>query len=69
MKLNIATQFHSEHTHGTQRLCFFSGALPKPRGVPDNERIKDTKTLDYASTPPGANILLCVVPAIGNFER
>jgi hypothetical protein len=29
--------------------------LPKPRPVPDTERTKDTKTLDYASTPLDAN--------------
>ena len=29
-------------------ICVRAG-LPKPRLVPDNERIKDTKTLDYAS--------------------
>jgi hypothetical protein len=39
-------------------ICVRAG-LPKPRGVPDTERIKDTKTLDYASTPLDANTLLC----------
>ena len=38
-------------------ICVRAG-LPKPRGVPDTERIKDTKTLDYASTPLDANTLL-----------
>jgi hypothetical protein len=42
-------------------ICVRAG-LPKPRGVPDTERIKDTKTLDYASTPLDANTLLCTVP-------
>ena len=41
-------------------ICVRAG-LPKPRPVPDTERIKDTKTLDYASTPLDANTLLCVV--------
>jgi hypothetical protein len=41
-------------------ICVRAG-LPKPRLVPDNERIKDTKTLDYASTPLDANTLLPVV--------
>ena len=39
-------------------ICVRAG-LPKPRGVPDTERTKDTKTLDYASTPLDANTLLC----------
>ena len=38
-------------------ICVRAG-LPKPRGVPDTERIKDTKTLDYASTPLDANTVL-----------
>ncbi|MFN7792776.1 MAG: hypothetical protein ACK5NM_09525 [Cyclobacteriaceae bacterium] len=38
-------------------ICVRAG-LPKPRLVPDTERIKDTKTLDYASTPLDANTLL-----------
>jgi len=38
-------------------ICVRAG-LPKPRGVPDTERTKDTKTLDYASTPLDANTLL-----------
>ena len=41
-------------------ICVRAG-LPKPRSVPDTERIKDTKTLDYASTPLDANTLLPVV--------
>ncbi len=41
-------------------ICVRAG-LPKPRGVPDTERNKDTKTLDYASTPLDANTLLWVV--------
>jgi hypothetical protein len=41
-------------------ICVRAG-LPKPRPVPDNERIKDTKTLDYASTPLDANTLLPAV--------
>ena len=44
-------------------ICVRAG-LPKPRCVPDTERTKDTKTLDYASTPLDANTLLCVVPAL-----
>ena len=39
-------------------ICVRAG-LPKPRVVPDTERIKDTKTLVYASTPLDANTLLC----------
>ena len=38
-------------------ICVRAG-LPKPRGVPDTERIKDTKMLDYASTPLDANTVL-----------
>ena len=38
-------------------ICVRAG-LPKPRLVPDTERTKDTKTLDYASTPLDANTLL-----------
>jgi hypothetical protein len=38
-------------------ICVRAG-LPKPRPVPDTERTKDTKTLDYASTPLDANTLL-----------
>ncbi len=41
-------------------ICVRAG-LPKPRGVPDNERTKDTKTLDYASTPLDANTVLVAV--------
>jgi hypothetical protein len=41
-------------------ICVRAG-LPKPRPVPDSERIKDTKTLDYASTPLDANTLLPAV--------
>jgi len=41
-------------------ICVRAG-LPKPRLVPDTERIKDTKTLDYASTPLDANTVLAVV--------
>ncbi|MFN7602704.1 MAG: hypothetical protein ACK5R0_15030, partial [Bacteroidota bacterium] len=37
-------------------ICVRAG-LSKPRLVPDTERIKDTKTLDYASTPLDANTL------------
>jgi hypothetical protein len=43
-------------------ICVRAG-LPKPRPVPDTERGKDTKTLDYASTPLDANTLL----AAGHF--
>ena len=42
-------------------ICVRAG-LPKPRGVHDTERTKDTKTLDYASTLLDANTLLGVVP-------
>jgi len=38
-------------------ICVRPG-LPKPRPVLDSERNKDTKTLDYASTPLDANALL-----------
>jgi len=38
-------------------ICVRAG-LSKPRPVPDTERNKDTKTLDYASTPLDANTLL-----------
>ncbi len=38
-------------------ICVRAG-LSKPRPVPDTERIKDTKTLDYASTPLDANTVL-----------
>ncbi len=40
-------------------ICVRAG-LPKPRAVPDTERNKDTKKLDYTSTPLDANTLLCV---------
>jgi len=40
-------------------ICVRAG-LPKPRGVPDTERTKDTKTLDFASTPLDANTVLAV---------
>jgi hypothetical protein len=42
-------------------ICVRAG-LPKPRLVPDTERTKDTKTLDYASTPLDANTVLATVP-------
>jgi hypothetical protein len=45
---------------GNVSICVRAG-LPKPRGVPDTERTKDTKTLDYASTPLDANTLLWAV--------
>jgi len=50
-------------------ICVRAG-LPKPRPVPDTERNKDTKTLDYASTPLDANTLLAVVAytAISSIE-
>jgi hypothetical protein len=41
-------------------ICVRAG-LPKPRLVPDTERNKDTKTLDYASTPLDANTVLALV--------
>ena len=47
-------------------ICVRAG-LPKPRPVPDTERNKDTKTLDYASTPLDANTLLAVVPLCCHF--
>jgi hypothetical protein len=47
-------------------ICVRAG-LPKPRLVPDNERIKDTKTLDYASTPLDANTLLCTCAAVDRY--
>jgi hypothetical protein len=46
-------------THNVS-ICVRAG-LPKPRAVPDTERNKDTKTLDYASTPLDANTLLVAV--------
>jgi hypothetical protein len=49
---------------GNVSICVRAG-LPKPRLVPDTERAKDTKTLDYASTPLDANTLL----AAGHFSR
>ena len=45
-------------------ICVRAG-LPKPRGVPDTERNKDTKTLDYASTLLDANTLLAAGASIG----
>jgi len=42
-------------------LCLRSGGSLKLRLVPDTERNKDNKTLNYTSTPPDANILLCAV--------
>ena len=44
-------------------ICVRAG-LSKPRPVPDTERIKDTKTLDCASTPLDANTLLVAVPIL-----
>jgi hypothetical protein len=41
-------------------ICVRAG-FPKPRPVPDTERNKYTKTLDYASTPLDANTLLHAV--------
>jgi len=41
-------------------ICVRAG-LSKPRPVPDTERNKDTKTLDYASTPLDANTVLAAV--------
>jgi hypothetical protein len=46
-------------THNVS-ICVRAG-LSKPRVVPDTERTKDTKTLDYASTPLDANTLLAGV--------
>ncbi len=45
---------------GNVSICVRAG-LPKPRLVPDSERTKDTKSLDYASTPLDANTLLAAV--------
>jgi hypothetical protein len=50
-------QLSSRKLAANVSICVRAG-LPKPRLVPDNERIKDTKTLDYASTPLDANTLL-----------
>jgi hypothetical protein len=47
-------------------ICVRAG-LPKPRAVPDSERTKDTKTLDYASTPLDANTLCA--PSMGERYR
>ncbi len=49
-------------------ICVRAG-LPKPRPVPDTERTKDTKTLDYASTPLDANTLLWDVRPLRHVER
>ncbi len=49
-------------------ICVRAG-LPKLRGVPDTERNKDTKTLDYASTPLDANTLLPAVHYLGSIIR
>jgi hypothetical protein len=49
--------------HDTQRKYLRSGGNLKLRPVPRTERNKDNKTLNYTSTPPGANILLV---AVGN---
>ena len=38
-------------------ICDRAGSL-KLRPVPNTKRNKDNKTLNYTSTPPGANILL-----------
>jgi hypothetical protein len=55
-----------------QREYLRSGGNLEPRPVPDTEWNKDNKTLNYASTPPGANILLgvraLVVNPIFNFN-
>jgi hypothetical protein len=53
---------------GNVSICVRAG-LPKPRLVPDNERIKDTKTLDYASTPLDANTLLVAGSLLLTFLR
>jgi len=55
-----STVSHTKIAHNVS-ICVRAG-LPKPRFVPDTERNKDTKTLDYASTPLDANTLL---PAVG----
>jgi hypothetical protein len=47
-------------------ICVRAG-LPKPRLVPDTERNKDTKKLDYASTPLDANTLLAAVGIFSPF--
>jgi len=49
-------KFSNKIVHNVS-ICVRAG-LSKPRPVPDTERIKDTKTLDYASTPLDANTLL-----------
>jgi hypothetical protein len=46
-------------------ICVRAG-LSKLRAVPDTERNKDTKTLDYASTPLDANTLLVAVARLLN---
>jgi hypothetical protein len=35
-----------------QRLCFCSGAFPKPRPVPRNEALNEDKTLNQLVTAP-----------------
>jgi hypothetical protein len=63
-QLNVVGLVYSVHEGnpiaGNVSICVRAG-LPKPRPVPDTERTKDTKTLDYASTPLDANTLLCAV--------
>ena len=56
---NETVNYRAGITHNVS-ICVQAG-LSKPRGVPDTERTKDTKTLDYASTPLDANTLLCAV--------
>jgi hypothetical protein len=43
--------------HELQCLRLRSGAVSKPHPVPYTERNKDTKTLDYTSTPLDVNTL------------
>jgi len=50
---------------GNVSICVRAG-LSKPRPVPDTERNKDTKTLDYASTPLDANTLLGAVKSLNS---
>jgi hypothetical protein len=50
----------SEGLAANVSICVRAG-LSKPRPVPDTERNKGTKRLDYASTPLDANTLLAAV--------
>ncbi|MCX8489842.1 MAG: hypothetical protein ORN54_02120, partial [Cyclobacteriaceae bacterium] len=44
--------YHVSEKHGWQRLCFCSGALPKPRPVPEPKRDTKIKTYSLHVTAP-----------------